>query len=76
MRDLIFNIFGSYTPNTYDVIITTTNPETGETIVETATRIADGMAGVDFEFLAGVFLFGICLWSMFVFIGSIFGGRR
>lgn len=76
MKDIIYDLFGSYTPNMYEVVTTTVNPETGETVITTAYKIAEGMAGVDFEFIAGVLLFAICLWSMFVLMGSIFGGRR
>ena len=76
MKNIIYNIFGSYTPNTYLETTTITNPDTGEVIVTEAYKIAEGMAGVDFEFIAGVLLFAICLWSMFVFMGSMFGGRR
>lgn len=76
MKTILYNLFGSYTPNTYLVETVTTNPETGESVTTTAYKIAEGMAGVDWEFIAGVLLFAICLWSMFVLIGSMFGGRR
>lgn len=76
MKSIIYDLFGSYSPNTYLVTTTTTNPETGESVVTEAYKIAEGMAGVDFEFIAGVLLFAICLWSMFRMMGSIFGGKR
>lgn len=30
-----------------------------------------GVAGVDWPFLCGVFLFAICLWSFFAILGAI-----
>lgn len=76
MKSIIYDLFGSYNPNTYEVVTTVTNPETGEVTTTTAYKIAEGMAGVDFEFVAGVLLFAICLWSMFVLLSIIIRGKR
>lgn len=57
MRSLIISIFGTYTPVTYSL--------------NGVDVIADGFAGVDWEFISSVFLFGICLLSVFRLIGCL-----
>lgn len=48
MRDLIQTIFGVYTPVTYEVL--------GTDGAVLYTAVADGAAGVDWTYVAGVFL--------------------
>lgn len=60
MRTLITNLFGTYTP------FYNTDSSTG------AITIVEGIAGVDWEYLCGVFLFGICLYSFFRVLGILF----
>lgn len=57
MRDLMINLFGVYTPVQY---VTTA----GETI------IPSGMAGVDWTFVLGIFLFGLFLYSIMRILGG------
>lgn len=57
MRDVIIQLFGVYTPITYN---------NGTTDV-----IPSGCAGVDWTFIAGVFLFALSLYCVFRAIGGI-----
>lgn len=59
MRDLIVQLFGTYTPVVY-------------TDADGIDIIPSGMAGVDWSFLAGVILFGITLYCVFRVIGGVF----
>jgi hypothetical protein len=56
MRDLIVTIFGTYQP--------VLDPITGS--------VAGGLAGVDWPYVAGVFLFGLVLYGMLRFLGVMF----
>lgn len=75
MKSILYDLFGNYTPNTYLVETSVTNAE-GVTTTTTTYQIAEGLAGVDIEYIAGVLLFAIVLYSMFRLIGLAFGGRR
>lgn len=55
MRDIILNIFGSYSPVTYEL--------------DGVEVVADGLAGVDWPYVLGVVLFGIVLYSVLRIIG-------
>lgn len=57
MKELITNLFGTYTAITYEV--------SGTNI------IPSGVAGVDWTYIAGIVLFAICLLSLFKIIGTI-----
>lgn len=63
MKDLIFNIFGTYTPVMTDSY-TTDGAFNG-------TVVASGMAGVDWPFVLGVLLFAVVLYSFFRLIGGL-----
>lgn len=41
-------------------------------LVDAEGVVITGIAGVDFAWLAGVFLFAIVLWSFFKLIGGVF----
>lgn len=75
MKSILYDLFGNYTPNTYLVETSVTNAE-GVTTTITTYQIAEGLAGVDIEYIAGVLLFAIVLYSMFRLIGLAFGGKR
>lgn len=61
MRDLIIDIFGTYQPNTYEMITT-------DGAIDV---IPNGLAGVDIPYIAGVILFGIFLYCTFRIIGGL-----
>ena len=61
MQTILFNLFGSYTPVTYQVPYEDTYYEV----------IPQGLAGVDWTYILGIGLFAICLYSVFRIIGSI-----
>lgn len=63
MRDLIESIFGTYQP-VYTDSYTTDGAFLG-------TVVADGAAGVDWMYIAGVVLFAITLYSLFRIIGGL-----
>lgn len=57
------NFFGTYTPVTYQVW--------DETNQYMQTIIPSGAAGVDWQFVANVFIFGIVLYCFFRTLGGI-----
>ena len=69
LKALISSIFGEYTPVTTTAVITETVGENvNQYLVET---VASGAAGVDYEWLAGVFLFGILLFCLMKLLGGV-----
>ena len=69
LKSLVVSIFGEYTPvNTTALLMETVDNETTTTLVDV---VASGMAGVDWEWCAGVFLFGIMLYCLFKLLGGI-----
>lgn len=62
-------IFGLYEPIT-TTHVTTTSSASEVTQVLT-TGVADGAAGVDYEYLAGVFLFSILLFCVLRLLGGV-----
>lgn len=62
MRQIIQDIFGTYTPI--------------EVLIEDGLDVDVYQAVADWEWLAGVFLFSLVLYSMFRILGSMFGGRK
>lgn len=69
LKALTVSIFGEYTPvMTTSVITETVGDETTQYLVET---VAPGAAGVDYEWIAGVFLFGILLFCLMKLLGGI-----
>lgn len=69
LKALIISIFGEYTP----VMTTLTVTETidGVTTTTLIDGVAEGAAGVDYEWLAGVFLFGILLYCLMKLLGGV-----
>lgn len=65
--DFLRSVFGTYEP------ITTAYYVDADT---TMTVVAEGAAGVNFEYVSAVFLFAIVLYSLFRIIGTVISGRR
>lgn len=63
----IFAVFGEYTPRTYMV---TTYLDDGTAV--TSTEIVPGLAGLDYNWIAGVVLFTLSLFCIFRMIGGLF----
>ena len=70
LKSVIRTIFGEYSPNMTTVTVTETID--GEVVTTLIDAVADGSAGVDWEYISGVFLFGIMLFCLFKFLGGIF----
>lgn len=69
LKALVTSIFGEYTPiMTTTVVIESVGNETYQYLVET---VAPGAAGVDYEWLAGVLLFGILLFCLMKLLGGV-----
>ncbi len=58
-------IFGAYTPLTYSV---DTYTDSG---IVTTTEVVPGLAGMDWPFLGGVFLFSVMLSGLFKLLGVV-----
>lgn len=69
LKALIVSIFGEYEP----VLTTAAITETVDNVTTTTLIdvVADGAAGVDFEWIAGVALFGILLFCLLKLLGGI-----
>lgn len=69
LKDLIISIFGEYTP------VMTASPvtETVDNVVTTTLidTVASGVAGMDWPWISGVFLFAVVLWSFFRCVGVL-----
>ena len=69
LKALIVSIFGEYTPvTTTSVVSESAGTEVNQYLVET---VAPGAAGVDYEWIAGVFLFGILLYCLMKLLGGV-----
>ena len=69
LKSMVTSIFGEYTPiTTTSVISETVGNETRQYLVET---VAPGAAGVDYEWIAGVVLFGIMLFCLMKLLGGV-----
>ena len=69
LKALIISIFGEYTPvTTTSVVSETVGEEVNQYLIET---VASGSAGVDYEWIAGVVLFGILLFCLMKLLGGI-----
>ena len=71
MRNLIISIFGSYTPITYQYEWSQWDEATQQYLTMRATKIADGMAGVDWTYVLGVVAFLIVLYCLLRIIGAV-----
>ena len=69
MKDIIISLFGSYAPIMTEVAVF---DDTGTVVYNSV--VAQGMAGVDWVWIASVFLFGIVLYSLFRIVGMLFKG--
>lgn len=67
MSGIVSAVFGEYSPKTQTVSLTLDNGT-----VVTSQEIIPGVAGMDWHWIAGVFLFSVVLWSFFRFLGVIF----
>ena len=69
LKALVASLFGEYTPVTTTAVVTeTVGNDTHQYLVET---VAPGAAGVDYEWLSGVFLFGILLFCLMKLLGGV-----
>lgn len=69
LKALVSSLFGDYTPVTTTSVVTqTVGNDTCQYLVET---VAPGAAGVDYEWLSGVFLFGILLFCFMKLLGGV-----
>ena len=69
LKAVIRSIFGEYTPNMTTTVVTET--VNGEVITSLIDTVANGTAGVDWEYISGVFIFGIMLYCLFKLLGGI-----
>lgn len=71
MKAMIVDLFGRYTPVTYSEYFVYTAAD-GTVIQDVNEVVASGLAGVDWPWVAGVFLFAIVLYSLFRLLGVFF----
>lgn len=63
---IVKSVFGEYTPRTQTITETR-----ADGTVLTSVECVPGLAGLDWYWLSGVFMFGLVLWSFFRFLGGI-----
>lgn len=69
LKALVVSIFGKYTPvMTTGTVMETVDNVTTTTLLDT---VAPGAAGVDYEWCAGVLLFGILLFCLMKLLGGV-----
>lgn len=69
IKSVLASIFGAYEPvTTTAVYLETVDGETVTTLVDV---VADGAAGVDYEYISGVLIFCIMLFCLFRLLGGI-----
>lgn len=69
MKSVIRSIFGEYQPVTTTAVYTENID--GDIVTSLVDVVADGTAGVDWEYVSGVFLFGLMLFCLFKLLGGI-----
>lgn len=67
LMEAIYAVFGEYTPRTYTVITYLDDGSAVESV-----EIVPGLAGLDYNWLAGVALFTLVLYCIFRMIGGLF----
>lgn len=67
MKSVLQSLFGTYTPVTDIEHIWNSTSESYDVF----TRYVDGLAGVDWTWIAGVILFAIVLVSFFKVVGAV-----
>ena len=63
---VVKSVFGEYHPRTQTVTETL-----ADGTVLTSTECVPGLAGLDWYWISGVFMFGLILWSFFRFLGGV-----
>ena len=71
MKDMIVELFGQYSPVTYSEYFVYTAAD-GSVMQNVNEVVASGLAGVDWPWVAGVFLFAIVLYSLCRLLGVFF----
>lgn len=71
MKDLLASIFGTYTPVTYQYEWSQWDTVTEQYLTMRATKVADGMAGVDWPYVLGVLIFIVSLYCVLRIIGAV-----
>lgn len=78
IRDWIDSVLGTYEPVTYQVKVMIADALGGSSTT-TYTKVADGLAGVDWGYIATAALLLIAIWSVFRLLGvllqAISGGK-
>lgn len=69
MKDLILSIFGAYEPTMTQSAVTSVVE--GVSSTDMFETVASGVAGLDWPWIMGVFLFAIVLWSFFRLVGLL-----
>ena len=63
---VVKSVFGEYRPRTQTITETR-----ADGTVLTSVECVPGLAGLDWYWLSGVFMFGLVLWSFFRFLGGV-----
>lgn len=67
MKDVIVQVFGEYSPRTQTV----TQYLSDGSVLDTATEIVPGVAGMDWQWISGVALFAVVLFSFLKMVGVL-----
>lgn len=80
IRQWVENVLGTYVPVTYEETLLVADVANGGSLVRTYTKVADGLAGVDWPYICTAALVLVSVYSVFRLLGvllqSLSGGRR
>lgn len=80
IRDWLESILGTYEPVTYTVKTIVPDVINGGAISQTYTKVADGLAGLDWSYIFTALLLLVTIYSVFRLLGvllqSLSGGSR
>ena len=66
LRSLMGSIFGVYQPNSYQSVV-----QLSDGTAQIVEVVPSGAAGVDWQYVGGVFLFGVMLYCIFRLFGAV-----
>lgn len=75
MLQIIYNLFGEYTPITYPVTKYVWDAATEEYVTYNVDVIPNGVAGLDWPWVAGFVLFTVFFYSVLRIIGGVACGK-
>ena len=71
IRSWLASILGTYSPVTYEEVVLVPDVANGGALTRTFTRVADGLAGVDYEYIFTALLLLVTVYCVFRLLGVL-----